>query len=172
MVQDVVAEEVANYFPIGDWSDSEFEPHADLRAMDESYNQLYEATQKAQQITDGAQNRRLDDLEANSSNFVSKSGDEMTGQLIIRKPREVALDIIGDGGNSQIKFWSSGAVALQNYTAFKANELVTKKYVDDKVASGGGGSFTPGDKVAKTDGAATVVGGFWISSGALYCKVN
>jgi len=67
MVQDVVAEEVANYFPIGDWSDSEYEPHADLRAMDESYAQLYDATQKAQKLTDEAQNRRLDALEANAS---------------------------------------------------------------------------------------------------------
>jgi hypothetical protein len=53
------------------------------------------------------------------------------------------LDIIGDNNNSQIKFWSSGAVALQNYTAFKDNELVTKKYVDDKVASGGDTAFPP-----------------------------
>ena len=72
------------------------------------------------------------------SGYVSKSGDEMSGQLIIKKPTEVALDIIGDGNESQIKFWSSGAVAIQNYTAFKDNELVTKKYVDDAVSTNQG----------------------------------
>ena len=110
--------------------------------------------------------------ETDLSGYVSKSGDEMTGQLTIKKSTQVALDIVGDGNESQIKFWSSGAVALQKYTAFKDNELVTKKYVDDKVGSGGGSSFTPGDQVAKTNGQSTNVGGFWVSNGALYCKVN
>jgi len=59
----------STYFPIGDWSDSEFEPYSDLKAMDDSYTLLYEASQKAQQLTDGAQNRRLDALEANSSSI-------------------------------------------------------------------------------------------------------
>ena len=110
--------------------------------------------------------------ETDLSGYVSKSGDEINGQLTIKKSNQVALDIVGDGNESQIKFWSSGAIALQKYTGFKDNELVTKKYVDDKVGSGGGSSFTPGDQVAKTNGEATVVGGFWISNGALYCKVN
>jgi hypothetical protein len=57
----------STYFPIGDWSDSEYEPYPDLRAMDNSYTLLYEANKKAQEITDGAQNRRLDALEENSS---------------------------------------------------------------------------------------------------------
>jgi len=82
----------------------------------------------------------VDDAVANIdlSGYVSKSGDEIAGQLTIKKSREVALDIVGDGGNSQIKFWSSGAVALQNYTSFKDNELVTKKYVDDAVSTNQG----------------------------------
>jgi len=70
--------------------------------------------------------------------YLPKSGGEIDGQLTIKKSREVALDIVGDGGNSQIKFWSSGAVALQNYTNFKDNELVTKKYVDDAVSTNQG----------------------------------
>ena len=49
--------------------------------------------------------------------------------------------------------------------------LVTKKYVDDKVESGGGG-FTPGDQVAKTGSSSNQIGSFWIVDGALYCKVN
>jgi hypothetical protein len=103
--------------------------------------------------------------------YLSDKGGQLDGTLTIKKGTQVALDIVGDNNNSQIKFWSSGAVALQNYTGFKDNELVTKKYVDDKVASGGGG-FTAGDQVAKTDGASTNIGGFWISNGNLYCKVN
>jgi hypothetical protein len=71
--------------------------------------------------------------------------------------------------------WSSGAVALEKpYTGFKDNELVTKAYVDGKVAEGGSGGsgFTAGDQVAKTNGESTNVGGFWISNGNLYCKVS
>ena len=105
--------------------------------------------------------------------YLPLTGGELTGALTIRKNAQVALEIIGDSNTSQIKFWSSGAIALQNYTGFKDNELVTKKYVDDKVAAGGGGSsFTPGDQVAKTNGESNQVGGFWISGGALYVKVS
>ena len=59
----------STYFPIGDWSDSEYEPYADLREMDDSYTLLYEANKKAQQITDGAQNKRLDALEESVDNL-------------------------------------------------------------------------------------------------------
>jgi len=103
--------------------------------------------------------------------YLPKTGGQLDGALTIKKGTQVALDIVGDNNNSQIKFWSSGAVALQNYTAFKDNELVTKKYVDDKVSSDGGG-FTAGDAVAKTNGESNNVGGFWISNGNLYCKVS
>ena len=73
--------------------------------------------------------------EADLSGYVSKSGDEMTGQLTIKKSNQVALDIVGDNNQSQIKFWSSGAIALERYTGFKDNELITKKYVDDSIAA-------------------------------------
>ena len=102
--------------------------------------------------------------------YLSNTGGQLDGALTIKKATQVALDIVGDNNNSQIKFWSSGAIAVQNYTGFKDNELVTKKYVDDKVSSGGG--FTAGDAVAKTNGESTNVGGFWISNGNLYCKVS
>ena len=59
----------STYFPIGDWSDSEYDPYADLREMDDSYTLLYEANKKAQQITDGAQNKRLDALEESVDNL-------------------------------------------------------------------------------------------------------
>lgn len=105
--------------------------------------------------------------EADLSDYVSKSGDEITGQLTINKSTQVALDIIGDNNISQIKFWSSGAIALQNYTAFKDNELVTKKYVDENA-----GGITPGDQVAKTNGTNVEVGGFYINMGNLYVRVS
>jgi len=101
------------------------------------------------------------------------TGGTLTGELTIRKNTQVALDIVGDNNTSQIKFWSSGAIALQNYTGFKDNELVTKKYVDDTVAAGGGGdSFTPGDKVAASGSAGAQQGGFYIQNGSLYCKIQ
>ena len=77
-------------------------------------------------------------LEELDDRFVNVSGgDTMDGPLIINKPTEVALDIIGDGGNSKVKFWSSGAIALQDYTSFKDNELVTKQYVDTAINNSG-----------------------------------
>jgi len=72
--------------------------------------------------------------------YLPLSGGQLTDTLTINKPTQVALDIVGTNGNSQIKFWSSGAVALENYTSFKDNELVTKKYVDDTVANSGSSS--------------------------------
>jgi hypothetical protein len=63
------------YFLIGDWSDSEYEPYADLRAMDESWLALYEASDKAQQIIDGAQNRRLDELEQKIAELEARVND-------------------------------------------------------------------------------------------------
>ena len=69
--------------------------------------------------------------------YLPLSGGQLTGGLTIKKSTQVALEIVGDNNQSQIKFWSSGAVALQNYTNFKDNELVTKKYVDDAVAGSG-----------------------------------
>ena len=86
-------------------------------------------------------------LEELDDRFVNVTGGDamdgplrINGRLVVNQPTEVALDILGAGGTSKIKFWSSGAVALQGYTAFKDNELVTKKYVDDKV---GGATGTP-----------------------------
>ena len=66
--------------------------------------------------------------------FLPLTGGELDGALTIKKNTQVALDIIGDNNNSQIKFWSSGAVQLPNYTDFKDNELVTKAYVDGQLA--------------------------------------
>jgi len=66
------AHEHSEYFLIGDWSDTEYEPYANLREMDNSYTLLYEASQKAQQLTDGAQNRRLDDLEQKVANLEAR----------------------------------------------------------------------------------------------------
>ena len=111
--------------------------------------------------------------------YLPLTGGELTGQLTIKKNTQVALEIVGDNNTSQIKFWSSGAVALQNYTAFKDNELVTKKYTDDAIKTAVENidipdvDFTPGQQVAKLNGTYGVeVGGFYILNGNVYCRVS
>jgi hypothetical protein len=98
-----------------------------------------------------------------------------TGSMTLKTGAATPFEIQAADGSSIFKMWSSGAVALEKpYTGFKDNELVTKAYVDGKVAEGGSGGsgFTAGDQVAKTNGESTNVGGFWISNGNLYCKVS
>ena len=63
--------------------------------------------------------------------YLPLSGGELTGKLNIKVSSGEALTI----NNDKIKFWSSGAVALKGYTNFKDDELVTKEYVDSKVAN-------------------------------------
>ena len=42
-------------------------------------------------------------------------------------------------GSDEIKFWSSGAIELPNYTNFKDKELITKEYADEVAAYKGEG---------------------------------
>jgi hypothetical protein len=51
---------------------------------------------------------------------------EISEQLTLSKSSGTVLQI----NRGAIKFWSSGAIELPNYTAFKDKELVTKEYVD------------------------------------------
>lgn len=96
-----------------------------------------------------------------------------TGKLILKTNEATPFEIQASNGTAIFKMWNSGAVAmLKDYSEFKDNELVTKKYVDDKVGSGGGSGFTQGDRVCATSAGATSVGGFYIENGNLYCKVN
>ena len=131
-----------------------------VEAMDKTY--LVQANTKA---------RELDQAYA-----VPLDGNTTkTGSMVLKTGVATPFEIQAADGSSIFKMWASGAVALEKpYTGFKDNELVTKKYVDDKVASGGSGGsgFTAGDQVAKTNGESTNVGGFWISNGNLYCKVS
>jgi hypothetical protein len=110
-------------------------------------------------------------VDAKVGNYLPLTGGELTGKTTVKVGSNIAFEI-KQNSTAQIQIWASGAIAVPNYTAFKANELVTKAYVDGKVGSGGGGGFTPGDQVAKTDGASNNIGGFWITSGALYVKVS
>ena len=74
--------------------------------------------------------------------YLPLSGGDLTGKLNINVSSGEALTI----NNDKVKFWSSGAVSLKDYTNFKDNELVTKKYVDETVANidtGDGDSYTP-----------------------------
>ena len=57
------------------------------------------------------------------------TGGDLSGLLNINVSSGVALSI----NTNKVKFWSSGAVELNGYTAFKTNELVTKSYVDTAI---------------------------------------
>ena len=99
--------------------------------------------------------------------FLPLEGGELDGALTIKKNTSVALDIIGAGNESQFTVWSSGGVVVPNYTAFKDNELVTKKYVDTYSLTSGPESYRKkgnvvlGDKefgvVASSVGSTNVV---------------
>ena len=56
-------------------------------------------------------------------------GGDLSGKLNINVSSGEALTI----NSNKVKFWSSGAVALGNYTNFKDNELVTKGYTDGAI---------------------------------------
>ena len=144
---------------------------SDVTTFQEKVKLNKEGTEDFHAVTKAYVDNAVGNIDLGNLNYLPITGGELTGALTIRKNTQVALDIIGDSNQSQIKFWSSGAIAIQNYTGFKDNELVTKKYVDDKVAAGGSG-FTPGDKVAAASSASAVQGGFYIQNGNLYCKIT
>ena len=144
---------------------------SDVTTFQEKVKLNKEGTEDFHAVTKAYVDNAVGNIDLGNLNYLPITGGELTGALTIRKNTQVALDIIGDSNQSQIKFWSSGAIAIQNYTGFKDNELVTKKYVDDKVAAGGSG-FTPGDKVAAGGSASAVQGGFYIQNGNLYCKIT
>ena len=54
--------------------------------------------------------------------------------------------------------------------------LATEEYVDDAIENidipDAGGSFNPGDQVAKTNGTSVEVGGFYVTLGNLYVRVS
>ena len=57
------------------------------------------------------------------------TGGDLSGQLNIKANSGVCLSV----NTNKVKFWSSGAVELNGYTAFKDNELVTKAYTDQAI---------------------------------------
>ena len=61
--------------------------------------------------------------------YLPLSGGDLSGLLNINVGSGVALSV----NTNKVKFWSSGAVELNGYTAFKDNELVTKSYVDTAI---------------------------------------
>ena len=59
-----------------------------------------------------------------------------TGRLVVKTNDATPFEIQSGNGAAIFKMWASGAVAMEKaYSNFKDNELVTKKYVDDKVDS-------------------------------------
>ena len=95
----------------------------------------------------------------------AKDGFTITGRNSTGNNGKLLYTYHNSGGNYD-------AVNYSGKQTSGSDNLATCKYVDDKVGSGGGSGFTPGDQVAKTDGEATEVGGFWIESGSLYVRVQ
>ena len=109
----------------------------------------------------------IDIPDVDLSGYLPLTGGTLSGKLTSTVSSGEAITI----NNGAVKFWASGAVAT-TYTSFKNDELVTKEYVDNKVAAGGS-SFTPGEQVAKLNGSAGVaVGGFYIQNGNVFCKIS
>ncbi len=71
----------------------------------------------------------------------------ITGMTNINTASGISMAIGG-----KIKFWSSGAIELSNYSAFKAKELVTKEYVDNAIIEGGGGDSYSGQGLGVPEG--------------------
>ena len=68
-------------------------------------------------------------LEADLDSYLPLTGGDLSGQLNIKANSGVCLSV----NTNKVKFWSSGAVELNGYTAFKDNELVTKAYTDQAI---------------------------------------
>ena len=72
----------------------------------------------------------------NLDNYVQKVGDTMNGELIIDRETDYgsALRILGDNPYEEpnLVLWNSGGISTA-YENFKDNELVTKKFVEDKI---------------------------------------
>ena len=66
---------------------------------------------------------------AKVGDYLPLTGGDLSGQLNVSVNSGVALSV----NNNKVKFWSSGAIELPSYTAFKDNELITKKYADDAI---------------------------------------
>jgi len=56
---------------------------------------------------------------------------EISGPLELSKNSSTVMTVNRD----ELKIWSTGAVEIPNYTAFKDKELVTKEYVDNAISS-------------------------------------
>ena len=83
-------------------------------------------------------------IEANTealSGYMPLDGNSIkTGKLTLKTDDPTPMSIKTGNGTPLINVWSSGAISLEKpYSEFKNNELVTKAYVDGKVAEGGGG---------------------------------
>lgn len=78
-------------------------------------------------------------------------------QQIISKATGVSLSLrTTPTGTDQIKFWSSGAIELPNYTNFKTKELITKEYADTEIAKGYGVGVQSEQLVSATTYTQTV----------------
>ena len=104
---------------------------------------------------------------------------QLDGKVVIKKTGTNKAGFVlkgavsGSSDGNLLSVWhnSSGLDSVDYYGRQDGDtHIATVGYV--KANSGGGGGFTPGDQVAKTNGTSTNIGGFWISSGALYVKVS
>ena len=79
----------------------------------------------------------IDIPEPDLSGYMPLDGDSTkTGRLVVKTNDATPFEIQSGNGTALFKMWSSGAVSMEKaYSNFKDNELVNKKYVDNKVDS-------------------------------------
>jgi hypothetical protein len=94
----------------------------------------------------GSVSNKIFEIQTSGSVFHKKV--EMREPLNITKETGTVFTI----NDEAIKFWSSGAIELPNYKAFKDKELITKEYAQQLIDESGGGSDYYGQGLGVPEG--------------------
>ena len=86
------------------------------------------------QAGEAEQSRQSADIQAlQETDYVSRTGDTMSAELIIDQPSGSALTLKKDGVTT-LQFWTDGTATTEK-TTFNDKDLVAKTYVDSRTAS-------------------------------------